>query len=64
MKLYETTGYNWDLTFSFIFPDPYTKAIMKEFYNTDPEFAEFKYAYSKPKSSKDVADLLFSTLLY
>lgn len=31
------------------FLDPFTREIMKEFYNTDPLFKEYKYAYGEPK---------------
>lgn len=37
-----------------IFSDPFTREIMKEFYNTDPLFKEYKYAYGEPKESKKI----------
>ncbi|KXJ15023.1 Thioredoxin domain-containing protein 12 [Exaiptasia diaphana] len=31
------------------FIDPYTKMVMKDVYNKDPVYAEFKFAYAEPK---------------
>ena len=40
--------------FCFIFSDPFTREIMKEFHNTDPLFKEYKYAYGEPEESKKI----------
>ena len=39
--------------FVFIFSDPFTREIMKEFHNKDPLFKEYKYAYGEPEESKE-----------
>jgi len=40
--------------FVVIFSDPFTREIMQEFYNKDPLFKEYKYAYGEPKESKKI----------
>lgn len=42
------------ICFVVILSDPFTREIMKEFYNTDPLFKEYKYAYGEPKESKHI----------
>lgn len=44
----------WQILIYFvvILSDPFTREIMKEFYNTDPLFKEYKYAYGEPEESK------------
>ena len=32
--------------------DPFTRKIMEQFHNDDPEFKDFKYAWDSPKKRK------------